>query len=153
MPVQAWPSFQAFLAPGFGGLLFGVYILWHFPLILIRACVDDRLVLGHRQAFSWLIVLSSPLSTCAIGVQFEVKDGVPWITVSPKFPHQRATPLNLSKKKKSTTNLQPFHQPSCSVGLFSCSCFYCPFAESYYVPSIHGCFTCTTSFNPQNPLR
>ena len=42
--------FRLFLHLVLGGMLFGAYILRCFPLILIKACVDDRLVLDRRPA-------------------------------------------------------------------------------------------------------
>lgn len=42
--------FRLFLHLVLGGLLFGVYILRCFRLILIKACVGDRLVLDLRPA-------------------------------------------------------------------------------------------------------
>lgn len=49
-PLRLDHPFRLFLHLVLGGMLFGVYILRCFLLILIKACVDDRLVLDLRPA-------------------------------------------------------------------------------------------------------
>lgn len=65
------------------GMVFGVYILWYFHLLSVKAYVDGRLILDLKPGLETVSTecgLFSTLSSCETGAQFE--NG---ITVYPKF--------------------------------------------------------------------